>query len=131
MKALGLRLQLGHPPGAKCVNPVSCPGDEFVIIDTNGVHEIGLNFCACGFSSQSRTVQLLRSRLYPATVQNPKTAATFRVLECFELLSYVSKVSVFEYYQSLARLTDNTGMFTPKVLCKLHPRIHPLICNIP
>jgi len=101
LKILGLQLQLGHPLGTKCVNPISCPADKFIIIDTNGIHDIGLDFCACGLSSQSHTVQLLYSHLYPATIQNPKTVATFRALEYFKLLSYVLKVSVFEYYQSL------------------------------
>ncbi|KAF8233703.1 hypothetical protein L208DRAFT_1265572 [Tricholoma matsutake] len=114
LKVLGLWLQLGHPLGTKCVNPISCPADEFVVIDMNGIHEIGLDFCACGLLSQSRTIQLLHSCLYLATVQNLKTAATFRALACFELFSYVSKVLVFEYYQSLARLTDNTGLVSIK-----------------
>jgi CxC2 like cysteine cluster associated with KDZ transposases len=39
----------------------------------------------------------------------------FHTLETFELLSYVSKVSPFEYYQVLSRLTDNTGFNVPNV----------------
>ncbi|KAG6885483.1 hypothetical protein C0992_005120, partial [Termitomyces sp. T32_za158] len=42
------------------------------------------------------------------------TAATFRTLKTFELLSYESKVSAFQYYNALARLTDNTGLDAPK-----------------
>jgi hypothetical protein len=49
----------------------------------------------------SKTTQLLRARLFPSTVVDPKTAATFRVLETFQLLSFTSKVSAFEYYRSL------------------------------
>jgi hypothetical protein len=79
------------------------------------IHTVNLDFCACGASLQSKTVQLLRSRLFPATVDNPRTAVTFRAMELFELLSYVSKVSAFEFYQSLSRLTDNTGINVPKV----------------
>lgn len=60
-------------------------------------------------------MQLLQARLFPATVTNPQSAATFRVLEAFELLSYTSKVSGFEFYTSLERLTDNTGMSLPQV----------------
>ncbi|KAG6884960.1 hypothetical protein C0992_005568, partial [Termitomyces sp. T32_za158] len=109
LKSLGLTIQLGHPRGTACANSISSPGDDFVIIDTNGIHEVTLYFCGCGQSNQLHTVQLLRHRLYPATTQNPKTAITFRALETFEMLSYASKVSCFEFYQSLSRLTDNTG----------------------
>jgi hypothetical protein len=58
---------------------------------------------------------LLERRLYPATVVNPKTAATFRALELFELLQYESKLSTYEFYQTISRLTDNTGTCEPKV----------------
>ncbi|KAG6825919.1 hypothetical protein H0H92_001861 [Tricholoma furcatifolium] len=101
LKSLGLRIQLGHPRGNLCSNPQVSPGDDFVVIDTSGIHEIGLDFCGC--------VQLLRQRLYPATTTNPKSAVTFRALETYEMLSYSSKLSCFEFYQSLSRLSDNTG----------------------
>ncbi|KAG6914117.1 hypothetical protein DXG01_002336 [Tephrocybe rancida] len=65
-------------------------------------------------SIQSHTAQLLRARLFPATVINPKTAATFSLLKTFELLSYKSKVSAFQFYHTLSRLTDNTGLNPPK-----------------
>jgi hypothetical protein len=48
-------------------------------------------------------------------VTNPKTAATFRVLEFFELLQYESKLSTYEFYQTISRLTDNTGLCELKV----------------
>ncbi|KAF8958691.1 hypothetical protein BDZ97DRAFT_1923452 [Flammula alnicola] len=44
---------------------------------------------------------------------DPRTAATFRVLETFQMLSFTSKISAFEYYCSLARRTDNTGVSVP------------------
>ncbi|KAF8151299.1 hypothetical protein B0H34DRAFT_709445 [Crassisporium funariophilum] len=113
LKALGLRIQLGHARGERCANPEPCPSDNFTVIDTHAIHSLSLDFCGCGHSSQLHTVQLLRHRFYPATTRNPKTATTFRALEVFELLSYASKVSVFEYYQALSRLTDNTGTDPP------------------
>ncbi|KAG2092145.1 uncharacterized protein F5147DRAFT_748044 [Suillus discolor] len=45
---------------------------------------------------------------------NPQTACTRQVLEHFLLLTWSSKVSAFEYYQTLERLTDNTGISVPK-----------------
>ena len=59
--------------------------------------------------------QLLRFRLYPATIHNPNTAATFHALHHFQLLSFESKCSVYEYYQTLVRETDNTGLHKVKV----------------
>ncbi|KAF9467072.1 hypothetical protein BDZ94DRAFT_1329986 [Collybia nuda] len=114
LKALGVRMQLGHPPGVSCANPQPCFNDDFIIIDEWGIHSVGLDYCQCGIQNQTRFVQLLRHRLYPATTTNPKTAATFRCLETFELLSYESKVSSFEYYHVLVRLTDNTGIHPSK-----------------
>ncbi|KAG6847851.1 hypothetical protein H0H93_005521 [Arthromyces matolae] len=111
--SMGLRFQLGHVQGQRCANPQSCTYDDFTIIDNKGIHTVGIDFCACGASNQSHVVQLLRARLFPATVSAPRSAATFQVLKTFEILSYESKVSVFEFYSSLARLTDNTGLSTP------------------
>ncbi|KAG6825488.1 hypothetical protein H0H92_003581, partial [Tricholoma furcatifolium] len=88
LKSLGLRIQLGHPRGCRCSNPQVSPGDDFVVIDIRGIHEVGLDF---------------------STTTNPKSAVTFRALETYEMLSYSSKISCFEFYQSLLWLSDNTG----------------------
>ncbi|KAF8170968.1 hypothetical protein BJ912DRAFT_860833 [Pholiota molesta] len=114
LKSLGLRKQLGHPPGERCLNAVHCSNDDFVVLHSNGMHEIGLDFCGCGAGNQLASVQLLRARLFPATLVNPKTAATIEVLDLFSILSYESKMSAFQFYHSLSRLTDNTGINTPK-----------------
>jgi len=79
------------------------------------MHNVAIDFCGCGQGNQKHIVQLQRSRLYPATVVSPKSAATFEALEMFEMLSYESKVSAFEFYHTQSRLTDNTGMNTPNV----------------
>ncbi|KAG1726126.1 hypothetical protein EDD22DRAFT_982820 [Suillus occidentalis] len=109
LKALGLRVQLGHTPGERCYNaqPVSC--DEFTVIDAHGIHDVAVDFCGCE-TAQIRYKQLLRARWFPATTSDPRTAATFGVLELFHLLSFESKVSAYEFYHSLARRSDNTGI---------------------
>ncbi|KAF8875848.1 hypothetical protein BD779DRAFT_1475909 [Infundibulicybe gibba] len=48
-----------------------------------------------------------------AVLCEPKTAATFRVLELFHLLSLTSKISAYEYYQTIHRRTDNIGVNPP------------------
>jgi hypothetical protein len=108
-------MQLGHPIGEKCLNPERSTDDDFTVISAHGIQSTAIDFCGCGKSSQDHVIQLLRARLFPATIKYPKTAATFDCLETFEKLSYVSKISAFEYYHTLSRLADDTGTKTPKV----------------
>ncbi|OSC96771.1 hypothetical protein PYCCODRAFT_1472340 [Trametes coccinea BRFM310] len=113
LKSLGLQLQLGHGIGEKCLNPIPAPANDFTLLDVTGIHELAVNFCGCE-SARSHHIQVLRARWFPATSVNPKTAATFLMLENFQLLSLQSKVSGWEYYQTLARRADNTGVAPPK-----------------
>jgi len=87
---------------------VTAFNDQFVVLHVNGIHHIGLDFCDC-LQPMPRNIQLLRARLFPSTTIYPKTAATFALLEFFQLLSFMSKVSGFEFYQTLVRRTDNMG----------------------
>ncbi|KAJ6605142.1 hypothetical protein B0H10DRAFT_1820825 [Mycena sp. CBHHK59/15] len=114
LKALDVRIQLGHPPGEKCANPVKAPGDDFVIVNSHTIDEVGLDYCDCG-SAKLRPIQLLRMRLYPATGTNPRSAATFACLDRFDHLSLDSKCSAYEFYNSLARETNNTGLEPSRV----------------
>ncbi|KAG2738757.1 hypothetical protein P692DRAFT_20757584, partial [Suillus brevipes Sb2] len=113
LKSLGLRIQLGHHIGIRCNNPIPASNNDFVVIDVNGVHAVGLDFCGCEIA-QPHVTQLLRVRLFPATTVRPKTAATFRALEYFQILSFESKLSALEFYHTIVRLTDNTGIHIPK-----------------
>ncbi|KAJ6452171.1 hypothetical protein C8R47DRAFT_1083819 [Mycena vitilis] len=108
LKDMGLRIQLGHWHGAtrSCAVPIAATNDDFVIVDVLGVHEVGLDFCGCGQGGLA-TVQLLRAGLWAATTTNPKTAATFAVLRKWHLLSFEANLSTLDFYQSLARETDN------------------------
>ncbi|KAG1856429.1 hypothetical protein F4604DRAFT_1931841 [Suillus subluteus] len=108
LKALGVRFQLGHPIGFQCINPIPTFNNNFIILNYNGVHEVGLDFCGCE-SAQPHITQLLHVCLFPATTLDPKSAATFRVLEYFQMLSFESKVLAWEFYNTVAHLTDNTG----------------------
>jgi CxC2 like cysteine cluster associated with KDZ transposases len=99
---------LGHTDGLSCLLPCQAFNNDFTIIDSDGIHEVALDYCGCHLALP-KTIQLLRARLFPSTTIDPKTAATFRVLETFQMLSFTSKVSGYEYYSSLARRTDNTG----------------------
>ncbi|KAJ7198691.1 hypothetical protein C8J57DRAFT_1104953, partial [Mycena rebaudengoi] len=111
LKELGLRIQLGHwHENSQCDAPKR-GSDTFVVVHGDGVEEVAIDYCGCG--GPPVTVQLLRAGLYPATTTNPRTAATFGVLRRFHLMSFESKCSAYEFYHSLARSADNTGLNPP------------------
>ncbi|KIJ09041.1 hypothetical protein PAXINDRAFT_164415 [Paxillus involutus ATCC 200175] len=109
LKDLGLHIQLGHPVGEKCYRPRGIANDDFVVIHSNGVQNVNLDFCGCE-TAETLTRQLFRMCWFPASSDKPRTAATFTLLEQYHLLSFKSKVSAYEYYHALARLSDNTTL---------------------
>ncbi|KAG1860956.1 hypothetical protein F4604DRAFT_1882528 [Suillus subluteus] len=114
LKALGLRIQLGHRVGKRCCNPVSTAfHNDFVVLDVNGVHSVAVDFCGCE-TAQPVTTQLLHVQWFPATSLNPKSAATFQLLHHFHILTFESKASAFECWQTLSWLSDNSGIDPPK-----------------
>lgn len=109
LKTLGLWIQLGHRPGETCPNREPAFDDDFIVIDVHAIHAVGLDFCGCEYAT-NRYRQLLSARLFPATVNDSRTAATFSVMGLFHLLSFESKVTAFEFFHTVARRTDNTGL---------------------
>ncbi|KAJ6575960.1 hypothetical protein DFH09DRAFT_915004 [Mycena vulgaris] len=110
LKSLGLRFFLGRElhPDRICPHPKRAPGKNFVVMDGYGLHELDLYYCACGKGS-SFAVQLLRIKWLPSTGKLPRTAATFNVMRQYHVLSLESKCSMGEFYNSLARQTNNAG----------------------
>lgn len=91
-----------------------------MVVDVNGVHEVGLNFCGCQMGGpREHDIQLLRASLYPSTGINPRTAATYSVLKHFHLLSFESKLSGYEYIKAVERLTSNGDVEKSRVSLKL------------
>ncbi|KAI6142305.1 hypothetical protein EDD17DRAFT_1711602 [Pisolithus thermaeus] len=113
LKSLGLRIQLGHAPGQTCGNPKRAFNDDFTVLDSHGIHAVAIDYCDCE-SAKSLVQQLLRVSWFPATTVNPRSATTFRLLQEFQLLSFESKVSAYEFYHSLARNSDNNGVLDIK-----------------
>ncbi len=62
-----------------------------------------------GITATSQDLQLLQFGLFPATTTDPQTTAMFEVLHLFQILTFGSKVSGYEFYQALVRLTNNLG----------------------
>ncbi|KAJ7475078.1 hypothetical protein B0H11DRAFT_2158575 [Mycena galericulata] len=108
LKELGLRVQLGHPPGQGCAFRWSVH-DDFTVIHTNGIHNVKLDYCGCGKAAEERD-QLLDACWWPATPKEPGTCCTFTTLRQFQTLNTTGKVSGYDYYRTLEALTDNTGL---------------------
>lgn len=106
----GLSKQLGHYDGSSCSNPLAAKKD-FTVIDINGRHIVRLSFCGCDRASEAGNLvqQLLRADLYPATQIEPNTAITFQMLEHYHIQSLQGKITMYDYYESLQRMSDNTG----------------------
>lgn len=93
--------------------PIPSPCDERLrIIHTTGVHEVALSYCACN-REIPRDLQLLRRGLYPSSQKKVRTCITFALLKLFHLLSLMGKVSTYDMYRSIHRLTNNTGIQMP------------------
>lgn len=116
LKDLGLRVQLGHPPGRFC--PTKEPGHKhFTVINSNAIHSIAVDFCRC--TPVPHQIQLLRMGWWPATPLEPQTCATMSVLCHFHLLNLQGKVTGYSFYRTLEYQTDNTGLNVPSVSFKL------------
>lgn len=112
LKALGLQIQLNHLD-MHCINPD--PGhSDFIVVDTNGLHRVSVLFCDCLDRIPLRQ-QLLRQNWYPATVHYPQTCCTLAVIKQYHVMTLTGKTTGHEYYVSLERLTDNTGLDVPNV----------------
>ncbi|KAI6008022.1 hypothetical protein EDC04DRAFT_2871559 [Pisolithus marmoratus] len=121
---LGLQIQLGHWVGERCYRPCPAARDDFMVIHSNGIHSVSLDFCSCE-SAEAPFQQLLCIHWFPASSKKPCTAAMFSVLQQFHLLSFESKVSTFKFHQSLSHSSDNTGLNPPKFL-HIIPQWHHL-----
>ncbi|GJF00836.1 hypothetical protein PsYK624_171380 [Phanerochaete sordida] len=94
LQSLGFILQLGHPHGEPCLAPTAA-SRNFMVMHTNGFHSMTVQYCQCDkqYRAGTSVQQLLRYELYPATLDNPSTCCTFRLLETFHMLTLQSKVT--------------------------------------
>lgn len=119
-QSLGIQIHLGHS-GGLC----SIPGktiNNFTIVHTNGFHLCKVQFCRCYSSpgGSASNIQLLRSRIFPATALHPQVGFTFEVLEFFHNLTLQSKVSAYDYYMALSKFSSKVTKHSGKVCNLLH-----------
>ncbi|KAJ7923563.1 hypothetical protein B0H13DRAFT_1864713 [Mycena leptocephala] len=114
LKALGMRVQFGHPPAERCDNPVAGHRD-FVVLHHNGIHEVAVDFCGCENSQSAGAfdTQLLRGAWYPASEERPKTCITLVTLKKFHAETLQAKTTMYDFYRTLEHLTSNDGVKPP------------------
>ncbi|KIY62059.1 hypothetical protein CYLTODRAFT_362054, partial [Cylindrobasidium torrendii FP15055 ss-10] len=117
---VGLTVAVGHNDGSRC--PVGKLAKKFTILDTGGIFVYDITFCNCEKRTPKR-IQLLRAELFPATARNPRTAATFRLIDEHEHLAAHGKISPYEHYSSLERMSDAWRLAIPKSRLKSWTRI--------
>ncbi|KAJ7174319.1 hypothetical protein C8R46DRAFT_891688 [Mycena filopes] len=124
LKSLGLRIQFGHGSFETCGNPQ--PGHtDFTVLHSNGIHSVNVDFCGCDQAHLAGTPreQVLRRSWYPATDLEPRTCATFRLVELFHILTLQGKVTTYDFYSGLEKVTDNSGLVKLKDKYKSFMRI--------
>lgn len=119
LDSLGFVMHLGHE-GRPCPRATGT-GRRIHVLHTTGVHVVRTVFCACSpsvghqASDGLESSQLIRARLFPATMKQPATAVSFSCLNEFHLLTTQGKLTGMDYYETLVHLTDNLGIDPPNV----------------
>ncbi|KAJ7912440.1 hypothetical protein B0H13DRAFT_1613667 [Mycena leptocephala] len=99
-------VHLGHSGQERCPNASNPVGRKTVLVDTNGIHSARIFYCQCGNPAVKDHLQLIRARLFPATVENPQTVFTFDVLDNFHVHNLTSKKTALDYHRGLQKLTN-------------------------
>ncbi|KAJ7429980.1 hypothetical protein B0H11DRAFT_1765938 [Mycena galericulata] len=105
LRDIGLVYQLGHE-GRRCIAPAPAVR-SMVVLDTNGIHRVSYRYCACDQGRAVRNLsQLMRNAWYPASLTDPTTCATYKVLELFRLLTVIGNVNARDFVTTLERRTE-------------------------
>ncbi|KAJ7448474.1 hypothetical protein B0H11DRAFT_1744214 [Mycena galericulata] len=105
LRDIGLVYQIGHE-GRPC--PAPAPAiRNMVVVETNGIHRISFRYCCCDEGRSVRNLsQLMRNAWYPASLTDPTTCATYKVLEMFRLMTVVGNVNARDFVTALERHTE-------------------------
>ncbi|KAJ2928430.1 hypothetical protein H1R20_g8661, partial [Candolleomyces eurysporus] len=91
--------------GAKPSQQALGNGKVMTIVHTNRVHHLPVYPCMCE-KKIDIDIQLLHSRLYPASSKDPSTAFTFEALKFFHLIKVQTHLSTENYSTLLRQLTN-------------------------
>lgn len=89
-------------------DPTLHKSSVLTVVHSNGVHTLPVQWCCCP-GSGPKHVQLLRERLFPASIVKPSTAFTFEVLDYFHIDAVECKTSAMNFFSKLRRLTNYTS----------------------
>jgi hypothetical protein len=94
---------------------------KIVIVSSTGIFKRDVRWCSCP-NTPEKHIQLLRSRLFPATFAQPKTAFTLEVLDHFRLDALECNTSALNFMSKLTRKTNE--VFPENIPVCIH-RPHP------
>lgn len=77
-----------------------------VIVDSSGIWKRQVKRCLCP-NAPAAHIQLLRMRLFPASIKRPSTAFTFSVLDQFHIEALECKTAAGNFYSKLRRMTNS------------------------
>ena len=129
----GFTLHLCHG-GAPCPEAQFKTGTQdnkkcLVVVDVSGVHQLHIGWCQCD-DAPGADIQLLRNHLFPASISNPSTAFTFKLLNYFHIDSVECKTSALSFFSKLWRLTnDSSPDSVPVGLPVFYPLWHQPDCT--
>lgn len=78
------------------------------IVHTNGIHHLAMVSCRCR-GLDLLPLDLVASRLLPASFQNIRTLFSAQVLDHFRVCNLELKASAYQFYQLIRRLTRPTA----------------------
>jgi hypothetical protein len=102
LQNLGLHVQLGHQSGSSC-SFCHQGHKNFIVLHTNGIHSIDINFCGCN-SVPTPCKQLLEASWWPSTPLEPQSAASMAVLQSFHILNLQGQIALTDFYRSLEQM---------------------------
>ncbi|KAI6015712.1 hypothetical protein EDC04DRAFT_2870443 [Pisolithus marmoratus] len=98
----------GYMTGEEPPNHRSSSQFQMTIVHTQGIFSHEVSVCNCpGSNPNGWHLDLLRQRLFPASISKPKTTFTFDVLDHFLIDALECKTSAMSFYQKLKRFTNN------------------------
>ncbi|KIM27650.1 hypothetical protein M408DRAFT_24310 [Serendipita vermifera MAFF 305830] len=106
LSKLGLVMFFGHS-GDMC--PTATDAQELTVLHIDGFHNILASYCRCNTIAAFH-LQLFEGKLFSASIDSPKSAFTFELLQHYRIHHLEGKGSAYTYIQSLYRLTNDEGL---------------------
>ena len=102
---LGATYQLGHRSGENCRRPSTA---DLTIFDLSNVTTVRICYCFCGEPGRQDLprIQLLHIQWFPATLKQPGTTFTFRLLDFIHKLQTRSKINLYNVYETLMSIPN-------------------------